>query len=274
MNHSDTLNSMSGNINDNILEVLLLSLQRSIPKLALHSKRIACIASAIAKQLGHDSSYQKKLLIAGLLHDIGCLRIGVDLQQIPISMARGEHLAQFEQHTLESENFILPLVEDKVILQAVRSHHEKMNGEGFPDQLSDEDIPLSARILAIADYYDTLLAGDMFGEHRSKPSQAKKQLIEAKGQILDPDITDTFLSMLEKPPVFFIPPENNPFKLYTLVHLELGELKNGDLVNQDGNFILKQGTQINQAIMDKIDNEYLGQKVLIPRVGELEEEYI
>ncbi|MDH5357220.1 MAG: HD domain-containing protein [Gammaproteobacteria bacterium] len=272
MNQSDTLKTMSGNINDNILEVLLLSLQRSIPKLALHSKRIACIASEIAKQLGYDSDFQKKLLVAGLLHDIGCLKIGVDLEQMPISMAQGEQLAAYEQHTIESENFILPLVEDKIILQAVRNHHERMDGKGFPDQLSGQEIPISARILAVADYYDTLLAGEIFGEHRSKPTQAKKHLIEAKEKILDPDVTDALLTILEKPPVLFLPSEDNPLKLYTLVHLEIGELKIGDLVNQDGNFILKQGTQITQAIMDKIDNEYLGQKVLTPRAVETKTE--
>jgi len=50
------------------------------------------------------------------------------------------------------------LIKQKTVIQAIRSHHEKYNGEGYPDQLEGEDIPLPARIIAVADFYDTLIS--------------------------------------------------------------------------------------------------------------------
>jgi len=182
-----------------------------------------------------------------------------------MSLAQNANLHLIRSHAVEGENLTKNLIKQNEILQAIRSHHEKYNGEGYPDQLKDEEIPLPARIVAVADFYDTLLVGDMFGDHRSTPEEVRNKLIEVKGQHLDPEITDVFLDLLLKTPVLYQPLENNELKLYSMHFLKVGELELGDLINQDGSVIVKQGGNIDQTSLDKIRDSYPGQKIIVAK---------
>ena len=185
-----------------------------------------------------------------------------------MSMARNTDLELIHSHACESEYIVGKLITDKVVLQALRSHHEKYNGEGYPDQLAGETIPLAARIIAITDLYDTLLVGEMFGDHRSTPEQVKSKLIEIRGQDLDPNITDKFLELLYKNPVLYQSLEDNDLKLYRMHYLTVGTLELGDLINQDGNILLKQGSKLDHVTLNKIQNDYPGQKIIMPKANE------
>ena len=253
-------------MNNKLLEILMLAQYKADPQLALHSKRVSCFSFELAKLLNQDENFQKEILLAGLLHDIGFLKIDIDFSDVSMRWAQNSDLDLIKSHAVEGVNLLDTLTKKEAVIQAIRSHHEKFNGEGYPDQLVAEDIPLSARIVAVADFYDTLLVGEMFGDHRTTPEQVKEKLIEVKGQHLDPDITDTFLGLLHKTPVLYQPTNNNKLKLYNMHYLEPGTLELGDLTNQDGSVILSQGSQLEQATLDKIQNNYPGQKIIIPRV--------
>ena len=253
-------------MNNNLLEILMLAQNKADPQLALHSKRVSCFSYELAKLLNKDKKFQQEILLAGLLHDIGFLKIDIDFSNVPLRLAQNSDLDLIKSHTIEGLNLTKTLIKKKTVLQVIRSHHEKYNGEGYPDQLEGEDIPLSARIVAVADFYDTLLVGEMFGDRRSIPEQVKNKLIEVKGQHLDPEITERLLDLLHKIPVLYQPTKNNKLKLYSMHYLELGVLELGDLINQDGNIILSQGSRIEQATLDKIQNDYPGQKIIIPRL--------
>ncbi len=252
-------------MNKNLLEILMLAQHKADPQLALHSKRVSCFSYELAKLMGQDEKFQQEILLAGLIHDIGFLKIDIDFSNVPMSLARSANLYLIKSHVIEGVNLTKSLIKQNTILQAIRSHHEKYNGEGYPNQLKGEEIPLSARIVAVADLYDTLLVGDMFGDHRSTPEEVRNKLIEAKGQHLDPEITDIFLKLLNKTPVLYQAFKNNELKLYSMHYFKVGKLESGDLINQDGSVILRQGCTIDQATLDKIQNSYPGQKIIIAK---------
>jgi len=251
-------------MNKNLLEVLMLAQHKADPQLALHSKRVSCFSYELAKLLDTDKKFQQQILLAGLLHDIGFLKIDIDFSNVSMNFAQDSNLDLIKSHVIEGENLTRGLVKNVPLQQAIRSHHEKFNGEGYPDQLAGENIPLPARIVAVADFYDTLLVGEMFGDRRSTPKQVTDELIKAKEHHLDPDITDVFLDLLKKVPVLFLAEKKNPLKLYSMHYLQVGTLELGDLINQDGGVIVRQGNHIEQASLDKIQHDYPGQKIIIP----------
>ena len=251
-------------MNNDLLEILMLAQSKVDTELALHSRRVACFSVELAKRLGHDESFQKKILIAGLLHDIGFLKIDINFSDVPLSLAKDANLALIQSHTCESEYIAKKLLSENTVLQALRSHHEKYNGEGYPDQLAGNLIPISARIIAVADLYDTFLVGEMFGAPRSTPEQARNKLSELKEHHLDPEMTDVFLDLLDENPVFYQPLENNDLELYSMQYLTTGVLKLGDLINQNGNVLLYQGATLDKSTLDKIQTDYPGQKIIVP----------
>jgi len=249
-------------IKNHILEILILAQHKADPQLALHCKRVSCFSYELSKLLGQDEKFNKEILLAGLLHDIGFLKIDIDFSDVHMRMASTSDLEIFKSHSIEGERLLDGVIKKNIVLQAIRSHHERFNGEGYPDQLAEDAIPFSARIIAVADFYDTLLVGEMFGNSRSSPGDVKNKLREAKGIGLDPEITDTFLDLLDKIPVLFQPLTNNLLNLYRIHYLDIGECELGDLINQDGNVILKQGSTIDQNILTKIQKTYPGQKTI------------
>ena len=138
---------------------------------------------------------------------------------------------QFQSHATESERLLASLSSDKELLETIRHHHEKYNGEGYPDQLQGNNIPLSARILAVADLYDSLLVGKLYGGQRITPADAIEQMTKSNNGIsLDPTIVNALIKLLDKNPVLLQPKENNALGVYTLIFLQPGVLMEGDLI--------------------------------------------
>jgi len=120
-----------------------------------HSERVGGLASRIASQLGMSESECERMGLAGELHDIGLLAIpeGVLNQHSRIGVAE---FRTIQKHSEVSYEILKPLESLRDVLPAIRYHHERMNGTGYPAGIRDEDIPLGARILAVADAYDAM----------------------------------------------------------------------------------------------------------------------
>ena len=246
------------------LEILLLAQHKTDPNLALHAKRVACYASEIAKILGHEEKY-KKLFLAGLLHDLGFLSLDIHFSESALDLTQEKTINQFQSHATESERLLASLSSDKELLETIRHHHEKYNGEGYPDQLQGNNIPLSARILAVADLYDSLLVGKLYGGQRITPADAIEQMTKSNNGIsLDPTIVNALIKLLDKNPVLLQPKENNALGVYTLIFLQPGVLMEGDLINQDGTVLVRQGYTLNEQTLKKIRLEFPGQKLIKP----------
>jgi hypothetical protein len=167
------------------------------------------------------------------------------------------------RHVKEGVYLLSKIMTDANVLGAVKHHHEKFNGEGYPDGLKGEDISLAARILAVADLYDAMMVGEMFGEERSIPQDIVHHLTtESSGTELDPELVKVFLGILQRNPVFYLPVKNNELNLYKLVYLVPGKLESGDLCDQYGAILVRQGAELTQHTLDNIRSNYPGQKII------------
>lgn len=256
-------------INNGLLEILLLAQHKADVKLGLHSKRVACYALEIAKELNQSSDFKKRIFLSGLVHDIGFLKLDVDFTQISLDMTLQKDIDVIHRHVTEGVNLLSKVITDAEILETVRHHHEKFNGEGYPDGLQGEQISLAARIMAVADLYDSMMVGEMFGEERSVPEDITHYFTNtASGAELDPELVKILLSILQRNAVFYLPVENNELHLYKLVYLTPGKLESGDLCDQYGTILVKQGAELTQHALDNIRSNYPGQKIIY--VPELE----
>ncbi len=251
-------------LNSGLLEILLLAQHKADAKLGWHSKRTACYAREIAKELGQSMEFQKRIFLSGLVHDIGFLKL--DFDSVPArDMTLHTDGNLIRDHVKEGVYLLSKILTDQEILSAVQHHHEKFNGEGYPDNLKGEKISLISRILAVADLYDAMMVGDKFGEERSIPKNVIHFLTtQASGVDLDPALVKVFLGILQRNPVFYFPVENNELNLYKLVYLVPGILESGDLCDQYGTILVKQGAELTQHMLDNIRSNYPGQKIIYP----------
>ena len=250
-------------INSGLLEILLLAQHKADIKLGLHSKRVACYAFELAKELNQSAEFKKRIFLAGLIHDFGFLKLDIDLSKTSLHLPLQKDAEFIQQHITEGENLLAKVIADKGIIEIIRHHHEKFNGKGYPEQLKGEEIPLAARILAIADLYDAMMVGDMYGDERSVPSDVVNYLKNtASGNDLDPELVDVFLGLLERTPVFYLPVEDNDLRLYKVVYLTPGTLELGDLCDQYGTILVGQGAELTEHRLEQIRSNYRGQKII------------
>src|SRR6266702_7786583 len=128
------------------LEALVNALEAKDPYMRGHSARVADLSATIAHQLGLSDEAVETVRVAGRLHDIGKIgtREAVLNKQGPLTPEEFEHV---KQHVLIGSQILAPLAHLGDIIPAVRGHHERWDGTGYPDGLRGEDIPLAARII-------------------------------------------------------------------------------------------------------------------------------
>ena len=120
-----------------------------------HSNRVKLYCRAIAHQMGLPANQIREVERAALLHDIGKIAIPDAVLKKTGPLTPSE-FAQMQQHTEESADLIRMIPHPQDVLLSIRHHHERVDGKGYPDGLIGDDIPLEARILAVADGYDAL----------------------------------------------------------------------------------------------------------------------
>ena len=171
-----------------------------------HSKRIEkytiTILDELKETVGIDEELADMIPISALLHDIGELMLPSGILTKPSSLSEQEiqimrRHAQMGSDILKeaNETFKKHFNKDsymKVASDIAMYHHEKWNGEGYPEGLSGEDIPIAARIVAIADVYDALRSLRVYKEAFSH-EEATRQIVEESGKSFDPNLVNIFL---------------------------------------------------------------------------------
>ena len=164
-----------------------------------HSQRVARISVAIAKELDMSRDSVERVRVAGLIHDIG--KIGVRESILnKTGKLTDEEFQHIKEHPETGEHILNPIVDDNEILRIVRNHHEHYDGTGFPDALSGEQIPLGARILAVADAYDAMTSERPYRRAMSAQT-ACAEIERGKGAQFDPEVADAFLKTENRQPL-------------------------------------------------------------------------
>jgi len=186
-------------IQDNYFEIikaLAQAIEAKDPYTYGHSERVMKYAVLIAQKLGLQEREKESLRYAAILHDIG--KIGV--RGIVLNNPRGltsEEYDEIKKHPLIGEGIIKPIELLQPIRPLIRHHHEWNNGKGYPDGLSGENIPLGARILAVADAYDAMKSDRPYRKALTEET-AIRELRQGGGTQFEPKIVEVFLEILKQ----------------------------------------------------------------------------
>ncbi|WP_417383797.1 HD-GYP domain-containing protein [Gimesia sp.] len=161
-----------------------------------HSERVALIAQQLAKQLGYSGEFLQDIYLSGLLHDIG--KIGVDDGILrKEGKLTDEEFAQIQKHPMIGYKILTGIKKLKNILPGIRNHHEQIDGRGYPDGLRGADIPLMARIIAVADAYDAM--GSDRPYRNGMPLERLENIFrEGKGLQWDSDVVDAYFEIRDE----------------------------------------------------------------------------
>jgi len=161
-----------------------------------HSDRVANYARIIAEGLGLEKEHVERIYSAALMHDIGKIGIPLDALKKPQKLTREEYEI-FKQHPDLGRRILEPISFLKDIVPAVYHHHEQYDGSGYPLGLKGEEIPIEARILAVADTYDAMTSDRPYRAALSHEI-ATAELRRCAGTQFDPRIVAVFIIEMEK----------------------------------------------------------------------------
>lgn len=216
------------------------------PALAGHSRRVAAMGRSLALKVGMDAKAAQEVFLAGLLHDIGKIGFPDKLLAKPVRTMAFDELQVYNKHPLAGVHALMAFDELGTAARMIRHHHERYDGQGFPDGARGNDIPLGARVLAVANDFDSLQIGT-FSAQQFTPKEAKQIMEKDRGKRYDPLVLDALFELTGAPPA---PPLRE-------VRLRLSELKPGmvltrDFVSREGALLLGADHKLDAKLIEKM----------------------
>ena len=161
-----------------------------------HSERVALYSRMMAEELGLPEEEVETIYYAGLLHDVG--KIGVrDNILLKEGRLTDDEFTAMKNHPVKSAEIIYPVKQLRRILPGLRHHHERFSARGYPDGLHEEQIPLMARIIGVADTYDAMTSDRPY--RKGLPRRvALEELAKNRGAQFDPKCVNAFLELVRR----------------------------------------------------------------------------
>jgi putative nucleotidyltransferase with HDIG domain len=159
-----------------------------------HSAAVAIYARDIAERMGLSDEQKDLVHLCGLVHDVGKIGLPAGLLEKPGALSLDER-RQMEQHSIIGERILRNVENYGEIAAIVRHHHERVDGNGYPDRLTGDDIPLLARIIAVADAYNAMTSDRPYRD--AMPSRvARLRLAQAVESQFDTSVVAAFEAIL------------------------------------------------------------------------------
>lgn len=158
-----------------------------------HAGRVSRYCLALAKRVGLSEQEQEQLELAALLHDVGKVAISEAILRKAGKLNTQEY-ATMQRHPELGEHIVAEVEWLKGTQSAIRHHHERYDGHGYPHGLAKDQIPLTARIIAVAETFDALTSRSAYREPLS-PKQAYRELKRVAGTQLDPQLVSQFTTL-------------------------------------------------------------------------------
>jgi putative two-component system response regulator len=214
-----------------------------------HSRRVGRLALLLAKRhAGVRPEDYPVIEAAGLLHDIGLVGFPGELVSKSLVEMTGDEKALYRSHPERGEAILMQVDLLRPVAKLVRMHHEQANGRGFPDGLTDSQIPLAASVVNAASCYDHLCS-----VQKIRLKKIPEQLQHMRGYQLDPELVDLLLE-------YNIEQMQEDAKL-TELDVEIDDLEPGMVLSRDvrmrtGAFFMGSDTTIDAAIIAKLKQYY------------------
>ncbi|CAH2214400.1 conserved protein of unknown function [Tepidibacter aestuarii] len=161
-----------------------------------HSELVTRYSLLLAEKLQLSVRDKYILRIGSLLHDCGKIGIPDDIIHKPTRLTY-EEFNIIKNHTILGYNIAKHIVKNPIIISCVRNHHERWDGNGYPDGLAGQDIPVHARIVCVADAYHAMVSDRPYRKALSQ-NEAFKELRKNKGTQFDPDLVETFIETVQE----------------------------------------------------------------------------
>jgi response regulator RpfG family c-di-GMP phosphodiesterase len=249
------------------------------PGLAGHNRRVGYLTREVVQFLGLPENEAIHIEIAALLHDIGKLGFPQKLMEYKREQWTTEEKKLFEKHPLYSQETVYFVKKLDHVGIMTRTHHERYDGQGYPDQLKEEEIPLGARIIAVADAYDKIANLEVnegnaitaakasqghLGEEKFLEGAAILHLKQESFLAYDPDIVKAFLAILKTKKIMYPEEKKIPVR-----NLEEGMMLTRPLYSSSGRFLLPQKTNLTASLVHKLkllhENDPIVEEVYILR---------
>lgn len=173
-----------------ICNFFLEILKRKNQFIYLHSLQVANYATCTAVKLGLPKKEIEKIRTASLMHDIGLLSVPNSiLIKNPYFNVRER--AQYRRHPVAGCSMLENMEEFNDVIDLIHAHHENWDGTGYPKRLKGVNIPLGARIIAVADYYDSVI-NPCTQQWQKSHEEAIQELLDRAGTFFDPDVVKAF----------------------------------------------------------------------------------
>jgi putative nucleotidyltransferase with HDIG domain len=170
-------------------KVLVYILESKEPYTYGHSERVSFYAETIAQDLSLSTEEKGNLQLATLLHDIG--KIGLSNRLLEKTNLSEDENLDIRRHPIKGVHLIEPLSFPADITSAIRHHHERWDGKGYPDGLAGKEIPLLARIIALADSYDAMTSDRPYRAELDFHN-VQEEIVKNSGVQFDPEIVSIF----------------------------------------------------------------------------------
>jgi response regulator RpfG family c-di-GMP phosphodiesterase len=211
-----------------------------------HARQVADLARRIAQAMELDAEVERELTIAALLHDIGHIGLSDAVLARPVNRLDRDELRRYRLHPVLGEQALLASDDMQGVAPLIRAHHERWDGQGFPDGLRGAAIPLGARILAVADTFEDLRSGRIDGRALS-PLDARRSVLAGRGSQFDPTVVDAFASLFSAPPKSTVATRS-----LRTTDLRAGQILAQDFLSPEGVLLLSAGHQLNDDLIGRI----------------------
>jgi len=200
LNHIENLWAQRVTVNYlDFLKVLIYILESKEPYTNGHSERVSMYSAMIAQDLDLSGEEKEDLQIATLLHDIG--KIGLSNRLLEKIELNHEDSQSIRFHPIKGVRLIEPLGFSHNVISAIRHHHERWDGKGYPDGLMGDRIPLLARIITLADSYDAMISDRPYRCGLSA-HHVEEEIEKNAGTQFDPEIVNLFLKHFKSGGIF------------------------------------------------------------------------
>jgi len=179
--------------NRELFELMVKSLEARDPYTSGHSRRVQNYSLAIARALDLRQHETEQIGRAALLHDVGKIHEKYAAVLAKTEKLSAEEWALIKEHPVDGANLVATMSKLRDIVPAIRHHHEKWDGTGYPDGLAGELIPLASRIITFADTIDAMITERPYRRPLGEDA-VRAEIVRCRGTQFDPAITDSLLS--------------------------------------------------------------------------------
>lgn len=175
-------------------QALAATAEQRDPYTASHQRRVTELAWAIASEMGLAEKQVEGLRTAGLIHDLGKISVPAEILSKPSELTEAE-MSLVKGHPRVAYDILKEIEFPWPVAQIVLQHHERLDGSGYPQGLSDEEILLEARILAVADVVEAMVSHRPYRPARAI-DEALEEISQNSGTLYDPEVVDACVKLL------------------------------------------------------------------------------